>query len=212
MENVTIITARTEHSSSSSPSTKFNIDKDISAVAIYESHVAEIACRNDQLLNQNKLRDHDRDDGASSSSSSSGSSGSSKRVLQSRSLEATSRKGLLFFSGSVHKSQRLRNSILSYYKENPEDGVLITTQPFNGDEYTQKMLEHKYCLQVPGYANLSPRVSEYTLLGCIPVVIIAKDSSFTLNPLHRTIDWTQIAIEVCAALKLHPIFNYPTRT
>ena len=178
MENVTIITARTEHSTRSPLSTKFNIDKDISAVAIYENHVAEIACRNAKEVNI--IRNQERD---------------IKNEDRKHSLKIP-RDGLLFFSGSVHKTQRLRNSILSYYGENPEDGVMVTSQPFNGDEYTKKMLEHKYCLQVQGYANLSPRVSEYSLLGCIPVVVVTSNSSLTLNPLHRIIDWKRIALEV----------------
>ena len=167
MKNVTVITARAEYGESSPESTRFNVHKDISAVAIYESHVAELACRRAAAAR------HDE-----------------------KAAAATQRQGLLFFAGSVHVSQRLRHKVLTYYDATPEDGVSVTSNSLNGDEYTKQMLHHKYCLQLEGYANLSPRVSEYTLLGCVPVVIIGAESAKLLHPLHRTIKWEDIVVEI----------------
>ena len=102
----------------------------------------------------------------------------------------------MFFAGSVHESQRLRQKVMRYFDANPEEGVLVTSASINGDEYTRMMLSHKYCLQLEGYANLSPRVSEYTLLGCIPVVVVGEGSAELTHPLHRVIDWDAIVVRV----------------
>lgn len=124
MRNVTVITARTGAGEKSAESTRFNLDQDISAVAIYENHVAEAACRNERRQSpdvQAGSRAANEDHGA-----------------------PADRDGLLFFAGSVHKSQRLRQKVMQYFASNPEEGVLVTSASINGDEYTRKMLSSKY--------------------------------------------------------------------
>ena len=54
------------------------------------------------------------------------------------------------------------------------------------------MLRSKFCIQADGNAPWSPRLMQYMLTGCVPVIVSDK----LLPPFHSTLNWTKFSVHI----------------
>ena len=81
------------------------------------------------------------------------------------------------------------------YETFQQDGDVVMVEKATVKESAQHMIRSKFCIQTDGNAPWSPRLMQYVLTGCVPVVVSNK----LLPPFHKTLNWSTFSLRVPVA-------------
>jgi len=115
--------------------------------------------------------------------------GDSKQLLEAG-VEASTRQRpqlAYFVTGAKTLEHKKRIEILDAHVDS-ENMRIIALEPHK--VAIEQMLTSKFCIEADGNQPWSPRLVEYLVLGCVPVIV----SNLMVPPFQRTFDWERMAV------------------
>eukprot|EP00930_Biecheleria_cincta_P074240 TRINITY_DN6143_c0_g2_i1.p1 TRINITY_DN6143_c0_g2~~TRINITY_DN6143_c0_g2_i1.p1 ORF type:complete len:603 (-),score=53.42 TRINITY_DN6143_c0_g2_i1:342-2150(-) len=95
---------------------------------------------------------------------------------------------------------RMREKLARVFENDPDILVPDKDKYLDYQEVVALMQTAKFCLQADGNAPWSPRLVEYIVIGCVPVMV----SDRLVPPFHRTLNWSMFSVRLSEKEAVQP--------